>query len=205
MADIERIRSRLAGHSPRLLQMEFPEAGVLVPVTNDVRSPEIVLTRRANHLRTHRGQVAFPGGRRDQEDASLLHTALRESEEEVGLHPGQVEVVGVLDQVVSRFGILVTPYVGLIPSEVNLVASPDELDAVFRVPVEFFLRDERKRTDVIAFRGTTLHVPCWQYGEFEIWGLSAMILANFVNVAFDAGIELVHYQRERTMRGERDL
>jgi 8-oxo-dGTP pyrophosphatase MutT (NUDIX family) len=192
---LEHIRQRLADYEPERLPLDFPEASVLVPVTCDRQSPEIILTKRSDRLRTHGGQVAFPGGRRDPCDASLIQTALRESQEEIALDPAQVEIIGALDQVVSRFGILVTPYVGLIPSDVELKANPDELESVFRVPVDFFLKDERKRTDIISFRGVTLHVPCYQFKQYEIWGLSAIILVDLMNLVFDADIEMKFYER----------
>lgn len=188
---LDQMRQRISAHQPRPLRMNLPQAGVLVPVTDREEGPEIILTKRSDRLRTHRGQVAFPGGRRDREDDSLLVTALRESQEEIALDPAKVELVGELDQVVSRFGILVTPYVGIVPAEVELRANPEELDSVFKVPLDFFLRDERKRTDLIPFQDMVLHVPCWQFQQYEIWGLSAIILANFMNVAFEAGINLI--------------
>src|SRR5690606_41236626 len=106
MAVIEQIKSRLAEHRPGLLSMDFPEAGVLVPVTSDVRSPEIVLTRRADHLRTHRGQVAFPCGRRDQGDESLLHMDMYESHAEVRRSPGLVAESGDHAYVATRVRVL---------------------------------------------------------------------------------------------------
>lgn len=193
MSLVHQVKERLGAHKPKTLNLDFPQAGVLLPLTNEPE-PSIVLTRRSDRLRTHRGQVALPGGRRDERDASLLETALRESEEEIALPPDRVEVLGTLDQVVSRFGILVTPYVGLIPPGLKFQPNPDELESVFQVPVSFFLKDERKRTDVISFRGVTLHVPCWQFEQYEIWGLSAIILTNFINIAFDAGIQMMHFK-----------
>ncbi len=200
MSLVQQAKERLVAHKPQTLALDYPEAGVLLPLTNEPE-PTIILTRRSDRLRTHRGQVALPGGRRDETDASLVETALRESEEEIALPPNQVEVIGTLDQVVSRFGILVTPYVGIIPPELEFQPNPDELDAVFRVPVSFFLKDERKRTDVLSFRGMTLHVPCWQFEQYEIWGLSAIILTNFINVAFDAGIQMLHFKDGHRVKG----
>ena len=196
MSLVQQAKERLVAHQAQTLALDFPEAGVLLPLTNEPE-PTIILTRRSDRLRTHRGQVALPGGRRDESDASLIETALRESEEEIALPPSQVEVIGALDQVVSRYGILVTPYVGVISPGLEFQPNPDELDAVFKVPVSFFLEDRRKRTDVMSFRGVTLHVPCWQFEQYEIWGLSAIILTNFINVAFDAGIHMVHFKDER--------
>lgn len=107
---LDTILRRVRGHCPYLLAPEdrLPEAAVLMPITRS-ESPELVLTLRAAGLSTHGGEVAFPGGRRDPEDRDLLQTALREAEEEVGLAPGMVEVVGPLSSLVSVHGIHVTP------------------------------------------------------------------------------------------------
>ena len=117
---LDELLHRMRGYSPHILQTDkrYPEAAVLVPITRS-DEPEVVLTLRASGLSTHGGEVAFPGGRRDPEDADLVETALRESEEEIGLPPGLVEVVGPLSTLVSRHGIKVTPYVGLVPDFVE--------------------------------------------------------------------------------------
>ncbi|HEY9118307.1 MAG TPA: CoA pyrophosphatase, partial [Marinobacter sp.] len=107
------LTERLSGYVPRLLTLDYPEAGVLVPVTDDRHNPEIVFTLRSENLSTHRGQVSFPGGRRDPEDKSIADTALRETHEEIGLPPEQVQLIAPLSQVMSLHQILVTPYVGV--------------------------------------------------------------------------------------------
>lgn len=188
------LTERLAGYAPRQLALDYPEAGVLVPVTDDMRNPRIVFTLRSSNLNTHRGQVAFPGGKRDKTDASLAETALRETHEEIGLSPELVHVVAPLSQVMSRYGILVTPYVGVIPSDATLTANPAEIDSIFQVPVDFFLNDERERTDVISFMNHTFHVPCYRWEEYQIWGLSAVVLVDFLNAVYDAGIDLLEPQ-----------
>ncbi|MDX1589503.1 MAG: CoA pyrophosphatase [Oleiphilaceae bacterium] len=186
---IDRMRQKLAGYQPRKLTVDYPEAGILVPVTHD-REPEIVLTQRASGMSTHSGQVAFPGGMREPEDPTILHTALRETEEEIGLGSGKVEVIGPLSQVVSLHGILVSPFAGVIPADSEFVPEEKELDAIFRVPVSFFLEDRRFRTDNIKIGDQQLYIPCYQWQSYEIWGLSAAVLVDFLNEAYDAGIDL---------------
>src|SRR3989338_9158039 len=117
---LDKLLLRMRGYSPHILPTDkrYPEAAVLVPITRR-DEPEVVLTLRASGLSTHGGEVAFPGGRRDPEDADLIETALREAEEEIGLPPGLVEVIGPLSTLVSRHGIPVTPYVGLVPDFVE--------------------------------------------------------------------------------------
>ncbi|TVP58387.1 MAG: CoA pyrophosphatase [Halomonadaceae bacterium] len=186
---IERLRQKLAGYEPRKLAVSYPEAAILVPVTYS-GNPEIILTQRTTGMSTHSGQVAFPGGMREPADESLLHTALRESEEEIGLRREQVEVISPLSQVVSLHSILVSPFAAVIPEDCTFVPQEKELDAIFRVPVSFFLEDRRLRTDTVTIAGNKLHIPCYQWETYQIWGLSAAVLVDFLNVAYDAGIDL---------------
>ena len=162
---------------------------MLVPITRS-DEPELVLTLRASGLSTHGGEVAFPGGRRDPEDQDLVRTALREAEEEVGLPPGLVEVIGPLSSLVSRHGIKVTPYVGLVPDFVQYKANHGEIDSVFSVPLAFFRDDPRQVTHRIDYLGRSWYVPSYQYGEYKIWGLTAIMVVELVNLVFDAGIDM---------------
>lgn len=156
------------------------EAAVLLAFTDEPET-QLILTRRADHLKSHRGEVALPGGKIDKTDRDFIATALRESHEEIALPPTAVEVLGELDPMVTRFGVKVVPVVGVIAPDVVLTPSPDELDSIFRVPLSFFLRDERTRTDRGTVDGHAVAVPCWQWQEYEIWGVTAIILVNFMN------------------------
>lgn len=185
-------------HNPSLYT---GEAAVLIAVTNTA-NPEIILTKRSEDLSTHRGEVALPGGRIDLTDKDVIHTALRESHEEVGLHPQDVEVLGQLDPMVTRFGMKVTPVVGLVPEDIILTANPLELDAVFKVPLEFLLSDQRLRTDIGTIGGHKVQVPCWRYHTYEIWGVTAVILVMLMNKVFDRGINTGMDQLESLSNGK---
>lgn len=185
----EDLLKRFTQYRPRALPLAYPRASVLVPIT-DAPEPEIVLTRRAARNGPHSGQVAFPGGMVSEADKGSDAAALRETEEEIGLPSGRVELVGQLGQVVSRHGILVTPYVGLVPETYPYQAEPGEVDSIFQVPVRWLLDDERSRTDRISFHDWCLHVPCYRWQEYDIWGLSAIILVECLNMAFDAAIDI---------------
>jgi len=156
------------------------EAAVLLAFT-DERETQLILTRRADHLKSHRGEVALPGGKVDANDSNFIATALRESQEEIALPPTAVEVLGELDPMVTRFGVKVMPVVGVIAPDILLTPNPDELDSIFRVPLSFFLRDERLRTDRGTVNGHSVAVPCWQWQGYEIWGVTAIILVNLMN------------------------
>lgn len=194
---LDELLRRMSNHQPASLETDrrFPEAAVLLPITRS-EAPELVLTLRAKGLSTHGGEVAFPGGRRDPEDPDLVFTALREAEEEIGLPPGLVEVIGPLSPLISLHGLKVTPFVGLIPDFVEYRANDAEIAAVFTVPLEFFRQDPRDHTHRIDYQGRSWYVPSYRYGEYKIWGLSAIMIVELVNLLFDAGISL-HQPPER--------
>ncbi len=155
------------------------QASVLMLVTRE-SEPEVILTKRAEHLNRHRGEVAFPGGMWEADDTTLLHTALRETEEEVGVGASEIEMLGMLPMHVSKGGVKVTPFVGLVDSTVELTPCPDELDSIFRVPLTFFMRDERIRTDFIEYQGKTFWTPAYRFEDYEIWGFTARVIKTFL-------------------------
>ncbi len=187
---LKTIRQRLNDFEPRSFPSNQPQAGVLIALTDHPSDPEVVLTKRAARLSTHSGEIAFPGGKHDETDRDLLHTALREAEEEVGLPPDKVEIVGPLGQVMSKHGLKVTPWVGIIPQGLLLEPNPDELDEIFNVPLSFFMQDERYCTDEIRFKGKTMYVPAWEYEGHIIWGLTAYMLVELLNEGCGAGIPM---------------
>lgn len=191
---LEKLREQLQELHPRRIRLRLPEAAVLIPL---VRRPEptLLFTRRAGHLSTHSGQVAFPGGKREPQDSDLLDTALRESSEEIALPRERVEILGQLSDVLSLHGIKVTPFVGVIPPNLPLVADENELDAIFEVPLQHFLDDCRTHTDVIPVDGRNIYVPSYripapQGEDFVIWGLSAMMLVELLTEGFDLPLSL---------------
>jgi 8-oxo-dGTP pyrophosphatase MutT (NUDIX family) len=186
---LENLRKRLQAHTPRRMTLALPRAAVLMPIV-DRPEPTLLFTRRASHLSTHSGQVAFPGGKREEADPDLLTTALRESLEEIALPPEHVALLGRLSDVHSLHGILVTPYVGLIPPDLPLVPDPGELDAIFEVPLRLFLEDRRHHTDVIPNDGVLHYVPNYHVEGQVIWGLSAMMLVELLAEGFGRPLSL---------------
>ncbi|RML42749.1 MutT/nudix protein [Pseudomonas savastanoi pv. glycinea] len=127
----------------------------------------------------------------------MIFTALREAEEEIGLPPGLVEVVGPLSPLISKHGIKVTPYVGVIPDFVEYQPNDGEIAAVFSVPLEFFRQDTREHTHRIDYEGRSWYVPSYRYGGYKIWGLTAIMIVELVNVLYDTKISL-HHPPERS-------
>ncbi|MEH6387001.1 MULTISPECIES: CoA pyrophosphatase [Pseudomonas] len=196
---LDKLRMRVMDHKPRIIEAAgLPEAAVLIPITCVHNEPEILLTLRSRRLSTHSGEVAFPGGRRDPGDVDLQFTALRETHEEIGLSPELIEVIGPMDSLVSRFGIKVTPYVGILPDEFELTPNADEIEEIFCVPVRYLLEDPREMTHRIDYEGRSWYVPSYRYEGFKIWGLTALMLTELMNVAFDANIPLsVPYESDQ--------
>ena len=186
---LDKITDKIRTYSGKPPVAELRKAAVLIAVT-DSKDPELIYTLRSNKVGSHGGEVSFPGGMYEEQDDSLENTALRESEEETGLDRKKVEILGPIDTVVSRFNISVTPYVGIVPHDIELNDNSDEIEACFRVPLSFLLRDERHRNDEINRNGDIFFMPAYEYNSYIIWGLTAMMTVDFLNIALDAGIDL---------------
>lgn len=187
---IDDLRLRLPTYVRRDLPMKMSEAAVLMPFTKEP-DPKLILTVRSLHMPTHAGEVAFPGGKRDPGDSNLLATALRESHEEVGLAPQEVEVLAELSPMASRFGMKVTPFVGLVTPDVQLVAEPGEIGEIFRVPLSFFLDTQPELSDPFSYLGRRMRVPSYYFGQRRIWGLTAFMILDVLNHVYDANINVL--------------
>ncbi|MGH8457154.1 MAG: CoA pyrophosphatase [Stenotrophobium sp.] len=163
--------------TPALLNSLRP-AAVLVPVIRRSAGLTVLLTRRADHLRAHKGQISFPGGRRDEGDASIAANALREAQEEVGLHPDHVEVIGYLDDYPTITRYLVTPVVGIVSGDPEFAHDDSEVAEIFEVPLEFVLSPASFEHKTFSRGG--VNVPFFElnYGRHRIWGATAGMLWN---------------------------
>lgn len=189
---LEKASAHLKRYCAPRLAGDHPRAAVLIPII-ERRSPSLLLTRRHAGLSSHPGQVAFPGGKRDPEDTSLEACALRESFEEIGLEAARVTLAGRLSERLSANGVAVTPFVGLIAPPLVTCANPDEIAAIFEIPLATLMRDPRTHTDVIRRHGQALYVPRYAIDEHVLWGLSAMMVVELLNVAFGIDIGLDRY------------
>ncbi len=155
-------------------------AAVLVPVLHGER-PGILLTKRAATLKSHAGQVAFPGGRVERADASIEAAALREAEEEIGLRPQDVEVVGRLPDYLTGSGFRISPVLALLPDGLALTPSEAEVESIFTLPLSVLLdpaAPERRRA---PFRGRVREFWVWPHPEHYIWGATAAILVHLAH------------------------
>ena len=153
-------------------------AAVLIPVVAHAHELTVLFTQRTTHLRSHSGQVAFPGGRAEPGDASVEFTALREAEEEIGLRPASVEVLARLPDYRTRTGYVVTPVVGLLTPPLALAPDPNEVAEIFEVPLDFLLEERNRQRRTREFQGQIVGYYVFEYQGRVIWGATAGMLVN---------------------------
>jgi 8-oxo-dGTP pyrophosphatase MutT (NUDIX family) len=161
-------------------------AAVLVPVVAHADEPALLLTERATSLRQHSGQIAFPGGRVDEDDETVLAAAVREAEEEIGLDRRFVRPLGYLDAYLSGTGYLIVPVVGLVPPDYRLQLNPDEVADAFEVPLRFLMDPERHELHAREWKGRLRRYYAMPYGERYIWGVTAGIIRNLYERLYQA-------------------
>jgi 8-oxo-dGTP pyrophosphatase MutT (NUDIX family) len=185
----ERIAQTLQSRTARTMAgIDYKPAAVLVPIQERADDDYLVLTKRADGLRHHSGQVAFPGGQVDDGDADSVATALRESHEEIGIRPADVRILGQLDQVAAAYGFLVTPLIGVIPPFCEFRLNPAETAAVVSVPISTLLEPRNFTVDDYrsqrGHRSYHFHVNSW-----DVWGVTARIIFQFLELVYDFKIE----------------
>ncbi len=152
-------------------------AAVLVPIV-DHAEPTVLLTQRAQHLPDHAGQVSFPGGKIDKDDKDPCASALRETDEEIGLHGAQVEPLGYLDLYMTTLGYRIVPVIARVRPGFALKLNFSEVDAAFEVPLAFLMDQANVQRHSREWQGMTRHYYAITFGERYIWGVTAGILRN---------------------------
>ncbi len=193
-AEIETIRRRLANganlnaHEPNgdwkelsLRQAPTP-AAVLFPLVVREHEPAVLLTKRTDHLHHHPGQISFPGGRVEEADTSPIDTALRETEEEIGLHRRHIELIGTLPDYLTGTGFRVTPVVGLVTPPFELTLDAFEVAEAFEVPLSHFLDPANHEQHSIVHEGRVRQFHAMPYQGHFIWGATAGIIMSLYRV-----------------------
>ena len=169
----------------RLVEREASAASVLVPLVAREEGVSVLLTRRTEHLRDHAGQISFPGGRAEDEDIDAVATALRETEEEIGLARGHIEVIGALPTYATVTNFVVTPVVALVEPRFSLKPDPFEVAEVFEVPLPFLMSPANHQRHAFDWQGGKREFwsmpwqPTPQSSRYFIWGATAAMLRNF--------------------------
>ena len=184
----ECLRNRLAvkpatapieGDDPIRLESLLKPAAVLIAVT-DRLEPGVLLTLRRDHLRSHAGQVAFPGGRIEQ-DEDAVAAALREAHEEIMLDPADVEILSLLDSYRTGTGYLIAPVLGVIPPDLTLKPHEDEVAALFEAPLSYLLDPSNRTRRSALFEGRERHYYEIMWEDRRIWGVTAAMIVNLSN------------------------
>lgn len=157
-------------------------ASVLIPIVVRPTGLTVLLTQRTAHLNDHAGQVAFPGGRRDDGDADPVATALREADEEIGLEPGQVEVLGCMPEFRTGTGFRVTPVLALVTPPLNLKLDDFEVAEVFEVPLDAMQADGFWGRVEAEFKGNKAEFWAAHWQEYYVWGATAGMLVNLATL-----------------------
>lgn len=183
----ENIRSQLQpgilSHPRKELTLEgFHRAGVLVPIVEGPDGGEFLFTRRTQRVETHKGQISFPGGMVDEADQDITATALRELEEEIGVHRSVVDVIGLLDDLSTPTGFVITPIVGILQSLPELTLNTHEVEEAFLVPLSFFLDRGHGRSEFRVVNGKQRTVWFYNFGGKIIWGATANIVRSLLQV-----------------------
>ncbi len=153
-------------------------AAVLVPIVERAGGMTVLLTRRTDHLNDHPGQISFPGGRTEARDEGPVDTALRETEEEIGLERARIEVLGRLGVRETGTGYRVVPVVGVITPPFPVTPDPSEVAEVFEVPLSHVLDPANHRFETRVISGVERQFYAVPYGDYYIWGLTARLLVN---------------------------
>lgn len=177
------MRTTLSSRQRRVIEHPpFSRAAVLVPLFQKDRDCHLLFTKRSEEVKYHKGEISFPGGVVDEGDSELIHTALREAREEIGLKESDVQIIGVLDDIVTITEFIITPIVGLFPYPYPFKISEVEIAELIEVPLSFLLKGDSFSEREIFRGGRKEIVYAYQYGKHIIWGATGRILKQFLDL-----------------------
>jgi 8-oxo-dGTP pyrophosphatase MutT (NUDIX family) len=185
---IKHLGTRLATHLPQTWaykNIKGVDAAVLVPVFFKNDEAHMLFTKRTHKVEHHKGQISFPGGRRDDTDRDLEQTALRETEEEVGIRPADIQVLGQTDCFLTNTHYMVTPFVGYYDYPYAYEVNHDEIERLIEVPLLHLFEDDIFEVKSHTSAGYTWKLHYYYFEEEIIWGVTGFLLSNFLSIAFD--------------------
>ncbi len=160
----------------------YMRAAVLVPMIFTPGGTELLFTKRTELVETHKGQISFPGGVVDQRDSGIIQTAIREADEEVGIRAPDVEILGLLSDLETPTGFIITPVVGSVSPALTLMPNADEVAEAFRVPLAHFRNPRSGRREFRWVQGIEREIWHYEAGTHTIWGATAAIVRSLLAV-----------------------
>jgi len=180
---VDELRMTLLNRERRVIErLPFAHAAVLVPLFKKGEDCHLLFTKRTQQVKHHKGEISFPGGVVDEGDSGLERTALREAHEEIGLSERDVQLIGALDDIVTITEFIVTPFVGLFPYPYPFRTSEVEIEELIEVPLSHLLKEEYFGEHTITTGNRSRVVYTYQYGKYTIWGATALILKQFLEL-----------------------
>jgi len=182
------LRQRLSAFQASSLDgTERMRASVLIPILRKDGETNVLLTRRTETVKYHKGEISFPGGMYEEGDGDALTTAVRESMEEIGLKPGDVEIVGRLNDMNTFTGFVITPYVGIIPFPYDFILSAAEVSYLIYLPLSYLMTVDYK-IEPAEFKGKNGQAPAIYYEGERIWGATCRMLLQLRRILRDEKI-----------------
>jgi len=188
LEDLEqRIHADLASRQRKVIERhDLTPAAVLLPLFRKEGIHHVLLTKRTQKVKTHKGEISFPGGVYDQEDQTLETTALRESFEEIGLREKDVKILGCLDDIETVTHYRVRPFVGVFPYPYPFVVNREEIEEIIEVPLEILAEKGFVEQEEVFLKSGARIVYSYRYGTHTIWGATAAILKQFLELICDS-------------------
>ena len=193
---ISKIEKKLKNLAFDLPNENLPQAAILILLIENQNDLSIVFTERSKSLPSHAGEVSFPGGKREAEDEDLIETALRETQEEIGINPKQINILGRMDTKESRFGLSVSPFIGYASGNLEFIKETKEVDTIFFVPLNY-LKDKPSITNKVTnASGETFETPVLNYDSHKIWGLTLGFTLQFLKIIeIDIEIDDLYFRK----------
>jgi 8-oxo-dGTP pyrophosphatase MutT (NUDIX family) len=183
----QRVKAVLASRARRVIPRgDLTSAAVLLPLFRERKAYHVLLTKRTHKVKTHKGEISFPGGVRDRSDRDLKETALRESFEEIGLRPGDVKILGCLDDVETMTRYRIRPFVGVFPHPYPFLINREEIEEIVEVPCQSLVREAFLEEKKVVLNSGERVIYAYTYQDYRIWGATAAILKQFVDLVLQA-------------------
>lgn len=196
--DVQTIRSNLldfdSSDRVKVQHSNFKKSAVLFSFIQQNNKLNAILIKRTNVGSKHRGEMSFPGGRFDPElDQSLLDTALRETEEEIGISKDNIEIIGCMDDLPTTTSFIITPFVGLIKNDIVMKKQDAEVEKIYKIPLDYFL-DEENFTETYFSMGDR-KFPVFRYPRYGVWGATAHLIVTFIKQVFGISMSKSGFKR----------